>query len=244
MQLLKWSTALGLIGSAIAAPLSLARAVSLERRAYQLPSLSTTPPAKGFGVGQFGSFKDVKFNVNDPNILQFALMLEVAQTLFYQTAFSQFSIEEMVKAGLSESQIIELRNAFVVEQTHVEVIVTVLQSLNIQPLNQPVFFFQFNSIVDFIQQLAIQEVYFHPLNPAHKQYWYKCLSRRRTLRVKQGYPRSSRLHHGSRSPSIRLHKRNPRSQRFLKRLRNAPLNQRSRVPRRPIHRLRPKRHSP
>jgi hypothetical protein len=65
----------------------------------------------------------------------------------------------MLSVGLSESQIVELQNAFVIEQTHVNTIVSVLQSLNVSPLNQPTFFFQFNSVVDFVEQLSIQEVY-------------------------------------------------------------------------------------
>lgn len=65
----------------------------------------------------------------------------------------------MLSVGLSQSEIIELQNSFVIEQTHVNTIVSVLQSLNVSPLNQPTFFFQFNSVVDFVEQLAVQETY-------------------------------------------------------------------------------------
>jgi hypothetical protein len=83
--------------------------------------------------------------------------------LFYQQAFSQFSVQDMLSVGLSQSEIIELQNAAFIEQTHVDTIVTVLQSLNVQPLAQPQFFFHFSSPVDFITQLAVQEVYYpHP----------------------------------------------------------------------------------
>ena len=80
--------------------------------------------------------------------------------MFYQQAFSQFSIEEMLSVGLSQSEVIELQNSFVIEQIHVDTIVSVLQSLGVSPLNQPQFFFSFNSPVDFVEQLAIQEVYY------------------------------------------------------------------------------------
>jgi len=85
--------------------------------------------------------------------------MQIEQTLFYQQAFSQFSISEMLSVGLSQSEIIELQNAFVIEQTHVSTLVSVLQSFGVSPLNQPTFFFQFSSPVDFVEQLAIQEVY-------------------------------------------------------------------------------------
>jgi hypothetical protein len=96
--------------------------------------------------------------VNDIGILQFALMLEIQQTLFYKKAFSQFSVEEMLSVGLSESQIIELNNAAIIEQIHVDTIVSVLSSLGQKPLNQPKFFFEFASPVDFIEILAVQEI--------------------------------------------------------------------------------------
>jgi len=79
--------------------------------------------------------------------------------LFYQQAFSQFSVEEMVSVGLSESEVIELQNGGIIELTHVETIVTVLNTLGVQPLAQPQFFFHFSSPVDFVEQLAVQEVY-------------------------------------------------------------------------------------
>jgi Ferritin-like domain len=79
--------------------------------------------------------------------------------LFYQKAFEQFSISEMLAVGLSETEIIEFKNAFVIEQTHVNTLVTVLQSLNVEPLAQPEFFFSFSSPVDFVKQLAVQETY-------------------------------------------------------------------------------------
>ena len=65
----------------------------------------------------------------------------------------------MLSVGLSETEIVELKNGAIVEQIHVDTIVQVLASLNIQPLNQPKFFFQFSSPVDFIEQLSVQEVY-------------------------------------------------------------------------------------
>ena len=88
------------------------------------------------------------------------LMGQIEQTLFYQAGFNKFSIEEMLSVGLTPSEIIELQNAAFIENTHVNTIVTVLQSLGVQPLPQPQFFFQFASPVDFIEQLAVQEVYF------------------------------------------------------------------------------------
>lgn len=91
--------------------------------------------------------------------LKDVLMVQIAQTLFYQQGFSQFRVEEMLSVGLSETEIIELQNGAIVEQTHVDTIVQVLESLNVQPLNQPRFFFQFSSVVDFIVQLSVQEVY-------------------------------------------------------------------------------------
>ena len=166
-SLLKWSSFLGLAGLAASAPLA--------KRTFNLPSLSSTPPTSGLGVGQFGSMGSVNLQVNDVNILQFALMLEVIplleerligqiqQTLFYQQAFSQFSVQQMLSVGLTQSEIIELQNAAFIEKTHVDTIVTALQGLGIQPLAQPQFFFQFSSPVDFIKQLAVQEVYYPPL---------------------------------------------------------------------------------
>jgi hypothetical protein len=68
----------------------------------------------------------------------------------------------MLSVGLTQSEIIELQNAAFIEQTHVDTIVTVLQGLGVQPLSQPQFFFKFSSPVDFIKQLAVQEVYSPP----------------------------------------------------------------------------------
>jgi hypothetical protein len=65
----------------------------------------------------------------------------------------------MLSVGLSETEIVELQNGAIVEQTHVDTIVQVLSSLNVEPLSQPEFFFQFSSPVDFIEQLSVQEVY-------------------------------------------------------------------------------------
>ena len=64
----------------------------------------------------------------------------------------------MLEIGLSESQVVELQNAFIIEQTHVNTIVSVLQSLGESPLNQPQFYFSFSSPVDFLVQLSVQEV--------------------------------------------------------------------------------------
>jgi hypothetical protein len=62
---------LGLAGLAVSAPL-------LERSQYNVGHLSHNPPPKGFGQGQYGSYQGFQVkNVNDVNILQFALMLEV-----------------------------------------------------------------------------------------------------------------------------------------------------------------------
>ena len=91
--------------------------------------------------------------------LKDVLIDQIAQTLFYDQGFSQFSVEEMLSVGLSETEIVELQNGAIVEQTHVDTIVQVLTSLNVEPLNQPEFFFQFSSPVDFIEQLSVQEVY-------------------------------------------------------------------------------------
>lgn len=87
------------------------------------------------------------------------LIDQIAQTLFYNQGFSQFSVEEMISVGLSETEIVELQNGAIVEQIHVDTIVQVLSSLNVEPLAQPEFFFQFSSAVDFIEQLSVQEVY-------------------------------------------------------------------------------------
>ena len=77
--------------------------------------------------------------------------------MFYEAGFSQFSVEEMLEVGLSEFEIIQLENAVVIEQTHVDTLVSVLESLGQTPLNQPEFYFSFASPIDFVQQLAIQE---------------------------------------------------------------------------------------
>src|SRR5205814_427394 len=67
--------------------------------------------------------------------------------------------EEMLSVGLSQSEIIELRNAALVEQIHVDTLVKVLETMGQKPLEQPKFYFKFSSPVDFLQQLAVQEVY-------------------------------------------------------------------------------------
>lgn len=160
-SILRWFSLLSVVSLVISSPVS--------KRSFDIGSLSSTPPQQGLGVGQFGSYKSLNLQVNDVNILQFALMLEVRslqvlsnkqveQTLFYKQAFSQFSVSEMLQVGLSESQIVELQNAFVIEQTHVNTIVSVLQSLGESPLNQPQFYFSFSSPVDFLVQLSVQEV--------------------------------------------------------------------------------------
>jgi hypothetical protein len=65
----------------------------------------------------------------------------------------------MIAAGLSASEVVEVQNGFIVESTHVTTLVSTLQSLGQQPLNQPQFFFSFSSASDFIEQLAVQELY-------------------------------------------------------------------------------------
>lgn len=65
----------------------------------------------------------------------------------------------MLDVGLSETEVILLQNSVIIEQTHVNTIVEVLSGLGQQPLNQPEFYFKFNSPVDFIEQLGLQEVY-------------------------------------------------------------------------------------
>ena len=65
----------------------------------------------------------------------------------------------MLSVGLSESEIIEFQNSAIIEQTHVTTIVNVLQSLGSEPLSQPEFYFNFQSPVDFVEQLAVQEWY-------------------------------------------------------------------------------------
>ena len=65
----------------------------------------------------------------------------------------------MLSVGLSESEIVEFSNGAIIEQTHVDTIVSVLSSLGQQPLAQPTFFFEFSSVVDFVEQLSVQETY-------------------------------------------------------------------------------------
>lgn len=65
----------------------------------------------------------------------------------------------MISVGLSESEVIQFQNAAIIEQTHVDTLVQVIQSLGQQPLNQPQFYFQFNTPVDFVEQVAVQEQY-------------------------------------------------------------------------------------
>ena len=65
----------------------------------------------------------------------------------------------MISIGLSEEEVIQFQNAALVEQTHVDTLVQVIESLGQQPLNQPEFFFNFNTPVDFVEQVVIQETY-------------------------------------------------------------------------------------
>jgi hypothetical protein len=65
----------------------------------------------------------------------------------------------MLSVGLSEFEIIELQNAALIEQIHVDTIVSVLSSLGQKPLDQPKFFFEFSSPVEFLELLAVQEMY-------------------------------------------------------------------------------------
>jgi len=65
----------------------------------------------------------------------------------------------MISVGLSEEEVILFQNAVIIEQTHVDTIVEVLSSLGEQPFNQPEFYFEFSSPVDFIEQLAVNEAY-------------------------------------------------------------------------------------
>jgi hypothetical protein len=64
----------------------------------------------------------------------------------------------MINAGLSSSEVIQIQNSVIVENTHVTTLVSTLQTLGQAPLNQPQFFFQFNSVADFITQLSVNEV--------------------------------------------------------------------------------------
>jgi hypothetical protein len=70
----------------------------------------------------------------------------------------------MISIGLSETEVIQFQNAAIVEQIHVDTLVQVIQSLGQQPLTQPQFFFQFNTPVDFVEQVVVQEQYLHPLS--------------------------------------------------------------------------------
>ena len=56
---------------------SLASAIPIARRHFNIGSLSSSPPPRRYGIGQYGSFSGLNLQVNDINILQFALMLEV-----------------------------------------------------------------------------------------------------------------------------------------------------------------------
>jgi hypothetical protein len=69
LTILKWFSFVSFLGFTLSAPVS--------KRGFDVGSLSTTPPQQGMGVGQFGSLSALKLQVNDVNILQFALMLEV-----------------------------------------------------------------------------------------------------------------------------------------------------------------------
>lgn len=69
LSITKGISFLGLAGLAASAPLA--------KRTFDVGSLSTSPPSGELGVGQFGQMGQVNLQVNDVNILQFALMLEV-----------------------------------------------------------------------------------------------------------------------------------------------------------------------
>ena len=69
LSILKGISFLGLAGLAASAPLA--------KRTFDIGTLSTSPPSGELGVGQFGQIGQVNLQVNDVNILQFALMLEV-----------------------------------------------------------------------------------------------------------------------------------------------------------------------
>jgi hypothetical protein len=69
-RLVKLFSFFGLAGLAIASPIS--------KRHYDVGKLSSQPPPKNYGVGNWGSFNNFQLgSVNDVDILQFALMLEV-----------------------------------------------------------------------------------------------------------------------------------------------------------------------
>jgi hypothetical protein len=63
-----------LLESAFCAPVS---KLLGKRDNYPIGQLSTTPPTPGYGLAHYGDFNNVQLQVNDVNILQFALMLEV-----------------------------------------------------------------------------------------------------------------------------------------------------------------------
>jgi hypothetical protein len=69
LTILKWFSFVSFLGFTLSAPVS--------KRSFDVGSLSATPPQQGLGVGQFGSLSGLNLQVNDVNILQFALMLEV-----------------------------------------------------------------------------------------------------------------------------------------------------------------------
>jgi hypothetical protein len=69
LSTLKGLSFLGLAGLAASAPLA--------KRTFNVGTLSTSPPSGELGVAQFGQMSQVNLQVNDVNILQFALMLEV-----------------------------------------------------------------------------------------------------------------------------------------------------------------------
>jgi hypothetical protein len=58
-----------LLGSTYSTPIS--------KRHFNAGKLSSNPPSKGFGQAQYGEFNNFNPQINDVNILQFALMLEV-----------------------------------------------------------------------------------------------------------------------------------------------------------------------
>jgi hypothetical protein len=69
LSIFKWFSFVSFLGFTLSAPVS--------KRSFDVGSLSATPPPQGMGVGQFGSMQGLNLQVNDVNILQFALMLEV-----------------------------------------------------------------------------------------------------------------------------------------------------------------------
>lgn len=69
-SLVQLATFLGLASLAVSVPLT-------KRDHYDCGQLSQQPPPSGKGQGNFGDYSNFNLQVNDINILQFALMLEV-----------------------------------------------------------------------------------------------------------------------------------------------------------------------